>query len=277
MATYDEIPDSELAVDAPVKSSTHEKLRDNPLAALEGDPTAKAENAGLFIEFDGGGGSQTGILTDETDTSKVLAPDGVGGAEWVGGGSGARVEVFDTNGSFAVPAGVAALVVEVWGGGGGGGNSGGAGAGGSGGGGSGGYTRAVLAVTPLDNLTVVVGAGGAGGAGGAQSSFDTAARLRANGGAVGAAGFVLGGGAGGAGGTTVTSESEVEQFTGADGETGSGTANGPGGVGGLGTRASSRISPFLTQGQMSAGGRGAAGGGAGLGAQGGDGRVVVHF
>lgn len=82
MATFDAIPNTELDIDKAVKSSTAKKFRDNPIAALEGDATAQAAGAGLFIEKDPGGGPQTGIITDETDIKKVLTPDGAGNAKW---------------------------------------------------------------------------------------------------------------------------------------------------------------------------------------------------
>lgn len=78
------------------------------------------------------------------------------------------MEVFTSNGSFTVPAGVNSLTVDVSGGGGGGG--GGLWCPGdchtSSGGGSGGYVHTIVAVTPGQVIPVVVGNGGNGGAGG---------------------------------------------------------------------------------------------------------------
>lgn len=88
MSVYADIPNAEVDIDKAVKSSTAKKFRDNPLAALEGDPTAKAAGVGLFIEKDPGAGLQTGILTDDNDVDKVLTPDGAGGAKWSSGVSG---------------------------------------------------------------------------------------------------------------------------------------------------------------------------------------------
>ena len=82
MSTYDAIPDSEIDIDKSVKSSTGKKFRDNPEAITQGDPTALAAGEGVAIDFDFGSGPQTAVITDETDQTKVLAPDGAGGVEW---------------------------------------------------------------------------------------------------------------------------------------------------------------------------------------------------
>ncbi len=78
MTAYSDVPNSELAIDAPVKSSTHQTLRDNTLSIFEGDATAIA--AGKALAIDSGG--QTAVKTDETDTRKVLRPDGVNTVVW---------------------------------------------------------------------------------------------------------------------------------------------------------------------------------------------------
>ncbi len=85
MATYDAIPGTEIAVDEAVKSTTATKLRDNPLAVAQGDPTALAAGEGVAIDFDFGGGSQTAPITDEASKGKVLGPDGAGSVVWVSG------------------------------------------------------------------------------------------------------------------------------------------------------------------------------------------------
>lgn len=82
MATYDAIPGAEIAIDEAVKSSTTTKLRDNPLAVTQGDATALAAGEGVAIDNDFGGGSQTAIVTDETDDKLVCSPDGAGQAQW---------------------------------------------------------------------------------------------------------------------------------------------------------------------------------------------------
>ncbi len=90
MTTYADIPDTELDIDKPVKSSTAKQQRDNPLAIMEGDPTAVAAGKGVNIDFDEGAGSQTAIKTDEIDTQKILVPDGFGSVKW----SSERVGMF---------------------------------------------------------------------------------------------------------------------------------------------------------------------------------------
>jgi hypothetical protein len=77
--------------------------------------------------------------------------------------------VFSSTGAttFAVPAGVIAITVEVWGAGGGGGGGGGISKGGTGGGG--GYASATLTTTPAESLNIYVGSGGGGGTGRASS------------------------------------------------------------------------------------------------------------
>jgi hypothetical protein len=93
MAVFGEIPNPEVDIDAPVKSSTAKKLRDNLYAITEGDPTALAAGRGVSIEK----GGQTSIITDDVDVTKSLTPDGLGGAKWTSGVSGMvlveRIEV----------------------------------------------------------------------------------------------------------------------------------------------------------------------------------------
>lgn len=90
-----------------------------------------------------------------------------GGSE---GGSGwTNVDVFTSDGTFTVPAGVTKIFVEVWGGGGGGVDST------SGGGGGGGaYAAKFMDVAPGETKSVVVGSGGSQGIDGGDSSFDAA-------------------------------------------------------------------------------------------------------
>ena len=82
MTAFDEITNAELAIDAAAKSSTASKFRDNPEAIMEGDPTAVSAGKGVAIDVDPGGGSQTAIITDVTDATKVLRPDGAGSVAW---------------------------------------------------------------------------------------------------------------------------------------------------------------------------------------------------
>lgn len=116
-----------------------------------------------------------------------------------------KIDVFNANGTWTCPVGVAWVIIIGWGGGGGGG--GGAGSTNTtarqagGGAGGGGAQRSVqhVAVTPTTVYNVVRGAGGAGGAGGAAA---TAGTRGSDGGfsAFGASGCYFAGGSGGAGG-----------------------------------------------------------------------------
>lgn len=78
MAVYDEITDGEIDAESPWTAAVTFKMRDNPLAIMEGDATARAEDKGIAIDYN----AQYAIFTDETDTDLVLKPDGVDGAEW---------------------------------------------------------------------------------------------------------------------------------------------------------------------------------------------------
>ncbi len=142
--------------------------------------------------------------------------EGFTGAYWVPLTTGAPItpantQTFSTVGttSFAVPAGVFHLGVDIWAGGGAGGARGAGGtapaactnsitgnwSGGGGGGSAGTYARAVLDVTPGETLTVTVGGGGAptatvGGTGGNSTvNRGAAVQLRAYGGRGGARGL----------------------------------------------------------------------------------------
>lgn len=118
-------------------------------------------------------------LSQSNPTAKQFSPPGPINAP--GGFSNMQVYSVPGSFSFAVPASVTRILVEVRGAGGGGGkgNSGGGavGQGGSGGG----YGKGIYTVTPNSNHTVVVGAGGLGsnggscsvGASGGSSSFGT--------------------------------------------------------------------------------------------------------
>lgn len=160
---------------------------------------------------------------------QVSAPAGCAAnqvLQWTGSGwtcltSGIanNIAVFDSSGSWTVPAGVTKIRARVWGGGGGGGGSTGA-SGGAGGGGGGAYAESVLSVTPGTTYTVTVGSGGSGGSGrqngtaGGQSSFSTLVRagggsggqwdgpdgISASGG-TGSGQITISGGGGGIGGT----------------------------------------------------------------------------
>jgi hypothetical protein len=86
-------------------------------------------------------------------------------------GSVPDMEVFDTNGTFIVPEGVAKITVEVWGGGGGGQSASNSPNFVGSGGGGGGYGKEIFDVTPGDNYEVTVGLGGASDSPGGPSSF----------------------------------------------------------------------------------------------------------
>lgn len=115
-----------------------------------------------------------------------------------------NMQVFDTNGTFTVPAGITRLMVEVWGGGGGGGAADNDTQGGGGGGG--GYGKQVFEVSPGATYDVTVGNGGSGstsnnGTAGELSSFGTL--ISATGGSPGVDGSASeNSGGGGAGGTS---------------------------------------------------------------------------
>jgi hypothetical protein len=72
-------------------------------------------------------------------------------------------QTFTTSGTFAVPAGVTTVNIQVVGAGGSGGSNG------AGGGGGGGYASGAYAVTPLNSIPVTIGTGGSGPSGGTTS------------------------------------------------------------------------------------------------------------
>jgi hypothetical protein len=65
---------SEFVIKAPITFEHARAWYNNPKAIAEGAPSAPR----VAIDVDG----QTAIETDETDTAKVLRPDGAGGIEW---------------------------------------------------------------------------------------------------------------------------------------------------------------------------------------------------
>ena len=117
--------------------------------------------------------NRNGVL-DASEVSAVgYACHGATGATGPAGPAGPGAAVFTSAGTYVVPAGVHALLIEGWGGGGAGGNAfncrttacaqvsaEGWGAEDAAGGGSGAYQRVYLAVTPGDTLTISAGAGG---------------------------------------------------------------------------------------------------------------------
>ena len=182
-------------------------------------------------------------------------------------------------GNWAVPSGVGAVKVRLWGGGGAGGNGfGGAGGGGAGGG----YSEGYYSVSPGQIVEVSVGIGGAGsGASGSSTSFGSLAS--AGGGVAGTNGAAntvgLGGSPGGEGagsGLVIPGSSGSDALniggyflSGLGG--GSHASVGAPHVGGLGSTSNN--------GQSGVGpGSGASGGvGSGVGGQGGPGLVLVEW
>lgn len=143
-----------------------------------------------------------GLMIYQTDGTKGFwYYNGTSWAQAMGAsGSSGGKQIFTTNGTFVVPAGVTTVWVSMSGGGGGGGGSSTYG-GGGGGGGAAAFASYPLTVTPLSSHSVTIGNGGNGGAGGNSgtsgiaSSFGTL--LTTNGGFGGTAGLGASGGYGG--------------------------------------------------------------------------------
>ncbi len=167
--------------------------------------------------------------------------------------------------TWMAPPGVTSVTIRTWGGGGGGGSiSAAAASRGGGGGGGGGYSQGTFAVTPGNTYNIVVGAGGLGVAAGAgttggESYFNSAATVRANGGAGGGEG-TGGNGGGGAGAGGLAGIGTLTR-TGGNGAAGlNGTRGGAGG-GGAGTSGNGGNAVTITFGAGTSygGGNGAAG------------------
>jgi hypothetical protein len=197
-----------------------------------------------------------------------------------------NIQVFTTNGTFAVPTNVTRIKVELWGGGGGGGKASNYNFGG--GGGAGGYAFNVFSVIPGTNFIVTVGIGGTNGVSGTSTSFGTL--MSAAGGWAGTnAPSNLGGGQGGGGigGTTSGSIISLVGNAGVSGNASSNTggngasASGPlGGAGGFGSAPSSSGASVAggNANGPGGGGGGAAGGTNPLGGgTGGPGLVIVYY
>jgi hypothetical protein len=129
---------------------------------------------------------------------------------------------FSSSGIFTVPAGVASMQVEAWGGGGKGGARISNGNGGGGGGGA--YSRSALAVVPGNTYSFSVGAGSTSTSAGGDSYFVNTSTLLAKGGAS-VADNVATGAAGGAAGSGVGNFKK----SGGKGDNGAGTYGGGGG------------------------------------------------
>ena len=197
-----------------------------------------------------------------------------------------NIQVFTTNGTFAVPTNVTRIKVELWGGGGGGGKASNYNFGG--GGGAGGYAFNVFSVIPGTNFIVTVGIGGTNGVSGTSTSFGTLISA-ARGWAGTNAPSNLGGGQGGGGigGTTSGSVISLVGNAGVSGNASSNTggngasASGPlGGAGGFGSAPSSSGASVAggNANGPGGGGGGAAGGTNPLGGgTGGPGLVIVYY
>jgi hypothetical protein len=195
-------------------------------------------------------------------------------------------QVFNSNGTFTVPAGVTKIMVEVWGaGGGGGGGRDALGSEGGGGGGGGGYCRGLMDVAPGQNIAAVVGNGGSGSTGnGGNGGLSRFSSFTATGGSGGdEADYVAGSGtpgAGGAGGTC----SSTYGIGGNAGDSGGlaggagGTAGGGGGGGGAGgSYTGSSADSRGKVGNVPGGGGGGGDNYNGSGGNGAKGRVVVWW
>lgn len=98
MATYSPIANSEVAPGAAASSSLFNRLRDNPIAISEG-----ASGAPRIVV-------PGALSTTETDTTKVLTPNGAGGTTWsnfnldpkynYGAGGETSLNVFLTSGNL---------------------------------------------------------------------------------------------------------------------------------------------------------------------------------
>jgi hypothetical protein len=148
------------------------------------------------------------ILGMSTNGSRWIGDLDVKGNLTVNGSSLSAIpqmQVFDTSGTFTVPANVTRIMVEMWGGG--------------GGGGGGGYLKDTMTVNAGDSLTVTVGAGctggssGVAGATGAVGSYGGTSSLLADSAPGG------GGGNGGTGGAASDNS-----------QNGQGGSGGPGGA-----------------------------------------------
>lgn len=159
-------------------------------------------------------------------------------------GVAGNTRTYTANDTWAKPANLKYVIVEVQGGGGGGGGaaaSGGGAAAQAGGGGSGGYSyKKILAASLGSTETVTIGAAGSAGtagnnAGGAGGNSSFGAHATANGGS-GGSGMIAESGnrvtSGGAGGTAASGDINIAGEAGTFGRVSSGWANQDGGGGG---------------------------------------------
>jgi hypothetical protein len=213
------------------------------------------------------------------------------------GGAGTNfipnMQLFSTNGTFIVPAGVTRILVEMWGGGGGGGGNNTDDSmgfvnsylqGGGGGGGSS-YSKAILTVTPGSSYPVTVGQagsggianalGGTGGNGGSSSVGNLISAAGGNGGGNGndSSGDAAHSGYGGNGGSN---NGNINYLTISGGNGGSSSSDNPGGAAAAGGNG----------GQENGGNGGSPGGGGGgvygsatalSGGNGASGMVIIYY
>jgi hypothetical protein len=144
-----------------------------------------------------GASGQLGIAGANYGTSgQVLTSQGSAAAPaWTTPAAGgfSNMQVFTSNGTFTVPAGVTKVKVTVVGGGGGGGGANSGNFAGSGGAGGGAAIKVVSGLTPASTVSVTVGTGGGGsnygsGYGGAGNTSSFGAFCSATGGAGGKGG-----------------------------------------------------------------------------------------
>ena len=182
-------------------------------------------------------------------------------------------EVFTSNGTFTVPAGVTQVSAVVIGGGGGGGNNAGSffaqntGAGG----GAGGLSYGTFSVTPGETLTVNVGSGGGAGSSGGSSSIVRSSTTLLQGSGGGSGGTNSSNGSGG-GSSGTERDGGGDGGAGGDGSTGLFTTSPDGGGAGGGAGGySGNGGAGGGDGGSGSGGSGGSGGGGGAGSTNDDG------
>jgi hypothetical protein len=203
-----------------------------------------------------------------------------------------HIQVFTTNGTFAVPTNVTRVRIDLWAGGGGGGKGLSSGWNG-GGGGAGGYAFNVFNVIPGTNYAVTVGIGGTNGVAGTLSSiFGTLTPggagtniLAATGGGAGTNAVQNVNGAGGIGGMTTNSLISISgsageaggSFGGGYGASAFGPLGGIGGLGGVPTTNNNSGPGGNGNGPGAGGGGSSAGSNPAPGGTGGPGLVIVQY
>lgn len=205
-------------------------------------------------------------------------------------------EIFNTSGTWTVPANICEVTVEVWGAGGGGGTAAGNNAGAGGGGGA--YSSSVISVLPNEEYTITVGTGGTTGNPGSDSWFGSITTVLAKGGTGGGSGATIGTGgqdtdgvgdtkySGGSGGQGQTTGGPASRVGGGGGGSATATAGGnngangaDGGVGGTGEGSGGNGGQDTTNGGNGniPGGGGGGSGVSSAGGTGADGRVKLTY